>query len=89
MNMTYTFWVVYLPTVKEVVDWLSRHYSPDEHVAVDIWCVEDVLERAEERGIKISRKEAEEIIDEIHKNQDATIGINWDVIDAYLDEVKG
>jgi len=67
---------------------LSRHYSPDERVAVDIWCVEDVLDRAEERGINISRREAEEIIDDIHKNTDATIGINWDVIDAYLDEVK-
>ena len=77
-----------MPTVKEVIDWLSRFYSPDEHVAVDVWCVEDVLERAEERGIKISRKEAEEIIDEIHRKRDSTIGINWDVIDAYLDEVK-
>jgi len=74
--------------VREVIDWLSRHYSPDERVAVDIWCVEDVLDRAEERGINISRREAEEIIDDIHKNTDATIGINWDVIDAYLDEVK-
>jgi len=78
-----------LPTVKEIVNWLLRHYSPDEHVAVDIWCVEDVLERAEERGIKISRKGAEEIIDEVHRRRDSTIGINWDVIDSFLDEVKG
>ena len=78
-----------MPTVKEIVNWLLRHYSPDEHVAVDIWCVEDVLERAEERGIKISRKGAEEIIDEVHRRRDSTIGINWDVIDSFLDEVKG
>ena len=80
--------MVKLPTVKEVVDWLLRNCSPDEHVAVDIWCVEDVLERAEERGIKISRKEAEKIIDEIHRRRDSTVGINWVVIDAYLDEVE-
>jgi len=77
-----------MPTVREIIDWLSRHYSLDERVAVDIWCVEDVLDRAKERGIRISKREAEEIIDDIHKNTDATIGINWDVIDAYLDEVK-
>ena len=75
-----------VPKVKEIIDWISKIYNPDEHVAVDIWSVDDVLDRAEERGIKISRSQAEQIIDEIHKRCDATIGINWDVIDTYLDE---
>lgn len=73
--------------VQEVIGRLNA-YDPNEVVAVAIWCVEDVLERAKERGIKVSKEQAEEILDEIDRKQDASLGISWDIIDAYLDDFK-
>ena len=75
-----------MTTVSEVIEHLKT-YKPDEVVAVAIWSVDDVLERAKERKIKISKKQAEEVIDRIHRKQDATLGINWDTIDCYLDDL--
>jgi hypothetical protein len=73
-----------MPTTKEVLerfDWLK-----DQHVAVAIWCEDDVLELAGEEGIKCSRKHAREIIDEIDRKQDCELGISWTTIRVYLNE---
>lgn len=64
-----------------------KRIDPKEHVCVIIWSVEDVLERANERGMKISKGEAEDIIEEMEHRHDATIGINWDTIDSYLGDL--
>ena len=71
-----------MPTVPEVIkrfDWLKK-----QHVAVAIWCEDDVLQLAKEEGIKCSRKRAREIIDEIDHKQDCELGISWDIIRDYL-----
>ena len=71
-----------MPAVSEVIErfgWLKN-----QHVAVAIWCEDDVLELAMEEGIKCSRKRAREIIDEIDRKQDASLGISWNTISDYL-----
>ena len=73
-----------MPTTKEVrerFNWLKN-----QHVAVAIWCEDDVLELAKEEGIRCSRKRAREIIDEIDHEQDADLGISWTTIRVYLKE---
>jgi hypothetical protein len=73
-----------MPAVSEVIErfgWLKN-----QHVAVAIWCEDDVLELAKEEGIKCSRKRAREIIDEIDHKQDAETGISWNTIRLYLDD---
>lgn len=72
-----------MTTVQEAISRLKRFHS-DDVVAVAIWCVEDVVERARERGIKVSKEQAEEILDKIDRKQDAGLGISWDTIDDYL-----
>lgn len=76
-----------MTTVKEVIEHLRR-YNQNEHVATAIWSEDDVLERAKERNIKITRKQAQEIVDKIDHKQDATTGITWDTIDCYLDDIQ-
>jgi len=71
-----------MPTTKEVIE--RFNWLKNQHVAVAIWCEDDVLELAEEEGIKCSRKRARAIIDEIDHKQDADIGISWDTIRDYL-----
>ena len=75
-----------MTTVKEAIEHLQRYLKPADHVAVAIWSEEDVLERAKERRIKITRKQAQEIIERIDRNLDSTQGITWDTIDAYIND---
>jgi len=49
------------------------------------WSTEDVISRAEERDIKLSQKTARKILAEVDRRHDASIGINWDVIDTFTD----
>jgi hypothetical protein len=75
-----------MTTIKELIGHLQNSYKPEDVVAVAIWTRDDVLERAKERGLTISLEEADQIIDRIDRRQDATLGITWDTIDAYLDD---
>jgi len=76
-----------LTTVKDHIEHMKNSYKPEDVVAVAIWQVDDVLGQAKETGIKITRKQAEEIIERIDRRQDASLGISWDTIDAYLDDL--
>ena len=71
-----------MPTVEEAIERLERNGS--QHVAVAIWCEDDVLGRAKELGIKCSRARAREIIDMMDNKQDCSLGTTWDTIDCYL-----
>jgi hypothetical protein len=73
-----------MSTTREAIE-LLRGFE-NQRIAVAIWCEDDVLELAREKGIKCSRKRAREIIDEVDRKQDATMGITWDTIRFYLDE---
>jgi hypothetical protein len=75
-----------MPTVKEIIEWLSKAYGQDEHVAVDLWAAEDIKVRAEELGVEITEKEAEEIVEKIHNHIDSEVGISWCVVDTYIEE---
>lgn len=77
-----------MTTVKELIEYLQHYYKPEEVLAVAIWQVEDVFERAKERKLIITKKQAEDIIVRIERDHSASLGINWDTIDAYLDEVE-
>jgi len=73
-----------MSTTRKAIE-LLRDFE-NQHVAVAIWCEDDVLELAREKGIKCSRTRAREIIDVVDRKQDATLGITWDTISVYLDE---
>lgn len=56
-----------------------------QHVAVAIWCEEDVISRAGERGKTVTKEQAAHIIDTIDHKQDCCMGITWDTLDIYTD----
>ncbi len=76
-----------MTTVKELVEHLQDAYKPEDVIAAAIWQVDDVLGQAKEKGIEITREQAEGIIDRIDRRQDASLGISWDTLDAYLDDL--
>ena len=74
-----------MTTIKEHTERMARYYKPDTAIAVHVWHVDDVLHAAEGMGVDISNAEAEDILHGIHYRADATIGINWDVIEVNID----
>ena len=58
-----------------------------QHIAVAVWCAQDVIDRGKERHIHIGLKQANAIIDEIDHHQDCSLGITWDTLDCYIDEL--
>jgi len=72
-----------MPTVTEAKKRFDGMGAGD-HVAIAIWCEYDVLERAKEKGIKCSREQAGDILDQMDHRQDCSMGISWDTIDCYL-----
>jgi len=56
------------------------------------WCIEDVKQRIEERNeageeIEMSDDECRTVLRALERKHDATIGINWDTIDYWIDEI--
>ena len=50
------------------------------------WCLEDVLSCAVNNGVKITKNQAREVLSYLKHKHDASIGINWDVIQAIINE---
>lgn len=44
------------------------------------WSIEDIIEHAQADDLEISKEQAEEVLNYMEQQFDATIGINWDVI---------
>ena len=74
-------------TVQERIEWLQRNYNQSDVIACPIWTIDDVLGRAKERGIAVTKEQAEGIVDRMDRRHNAELGINWDTIDAYLDDL--
>lgn len=49
------------------------------------WDIDDVLERAKETGITLTSDQAKEVLDEAEHRFDANVGINWYVLDEYIE----
>jgi hypothetical protein len=48
------------------------------------WCTEDIICQAEEHDVTITNEEAREVLMMMKKHHDASVGINWEVIDIYI-----
>lgn len=66
---------------------IAKRLEPDKHYAVAIWCAQDVIDWAEHIGVELSQVEVEDVIDQVDRGQSADIGINWLVIESYIDGV--
>jgi hypothetical protein len=60
-----------------------------ELIAVNIeWCIDDVLYTAKEEGVRLTRKQASEVLSSLLHDHDASIGVNWDTIRETIRMVK-
>jgi hypothetical protein len=72
-----------MPTITEAK---KRLTGIKGHVAIAIWERSDIFDRAEHLGIKISDKDADDILDYIDRKQDSELGITWDTLDVYIQD---
>lgn len=50
------------------------------------WSTLDVLGIANEMDIKLTEQEADEILEQMERFHDAEIGINWGVLEIYIEQ---
>lgn len=77
-----------MTTVKSLIEMLQRNHYPDEVIAAQIWHTEDVLDQAKNRDpvVKLTKADAEQILEDLDRHQDASLGISWDTLDCHIDE---
>lgn len=75
-----------MSTIGEAVKHL-KGYKRGNHVCMILWSTEDVITRAEERDIQLTQEQADRIIDKVDRKQDASVGVTWDTIDFYTDNI--
>lgn len=76
-----------MTTVNELIKRLRNTYKPDDVIVAHIWQPEDVIMRADERGIEITQEEAEDAILDIEHHLDCELGITWITIDCAIDNI--
>ena len=77
-----------MTTVRDLIAHLQRNYQAHDTIATAIWQVADVQCQAEARGLAISDERATDILERIDSNHDGCLGITWDTIDFWLDQVE-
>jgi hypothetical protein len=81
-----------MPTAASLIDYINEQYEPDAVIAYSVWNINDILpdEEDSEHDVKgaqsLTEDDAREILDRVHRRQDASIGINWEVIATHVSE---
>jgi hypothetical protein len=51
------------------------------------WSTDDVFCVADEMGIKIMESQSDQVLEQMERRHDASVGINWGTIENYLQEL--
>ncbi len=68
----------------DVAQDVAKAIDPDKHCKW--WSTEDVVWRAKDIGLIIDNDQGREILKKVIARHDASVGINWDVIDYWIYE---
>jgi len=72
-------------SIAEAEGAIKRAFDPDW--MAEWWHIDDIIEQAENNGEQVTEYEAREVLRLMSKYHDCEIGINWDVIDNWVDHV--
>jgi Ca2+-binding EF-hand superfamily protein len=73
----------------KVKEWIKvlRKLDPEESICVHYWQIGDVLHMAEEMEEKVTKEEAQEILEEIEDNIDSEMGVSWTSIRVGIEDL--
>ena len=77
-----------MKTVSDALDFIRNQAVDRADYVLAVWHKDDVLLTAKERGKKLTKKQAREVISLANRKSDASLGITWDTIDCWIDMVK-
>jgi len=63
---------------------LVNSLDPTQEYAIALWSTNDVLDKAKEMQKRITKAEANAIVEKVDRKQDCSEGINWDTIEFYI-----
>ena len=72
-------------SVAEAQGAVIRAFDPDW--MAEWWHISDVENQAEGQGENLSKEECRDVLAMVNRKHDCNIGINWDVIDYWIDEI--
>jgi hypothetical protein len=75
-----------LKSIWKFINWRIENMDNKDQISI-IWHIDDVIHCAKDNGIKITKKQAREVLECLRNEHDATIGINWDVILYWIEEI--
>ena len=64
---------------------VHRAFSPDW--GSEWWHIDDVAMQADSRGKTLTEEECRDVLGMMMRKHDCNIGINWDVIDYWIDQI--
>lgn len=67
-------------------DQLQKELNNRGWLVIDKWHRDDIIYKAEDMKIILNEDQIEAIADSIKKNHDPTTGINWDVLEFWINE---
>lgn len=79
---------VYIPngrSIDEARNAVKRAFDPDW--MAEWWHTDDIIEQAENQGEQLTYEEAQEVLRLMSKYHNCDVGINWDVIDNWIEHV--
>ena len=74
-----------MATKAELIE-IVKGLDESQSYAAPIWCTNDVIDKAKEMRRRISKATANDIIHQIHRRHDASMGITWDTLESYIDD---
>ena len=72
-------------SIAEAEGAVKRAFDPDW--MAEWWHIDDIIEQGENSGEQLTEEEAREVLRLLSKYQNCEVGINWDVIDSWVDHV--
>jgi hypothetical protein len=67
-----------------IVRHLLKHFENEISIT---WGIEDVISMCEADGLKITDEQAREVLAVVLRNRDASIGVTWDTLRFWRDEL--
>lgn len=64
---------------------LEKEFQQYKYESVG-WCADDILAQADNDDIKISKRQAQKVLEYMISKHDASLGITWDTISIYLQQ---
>jgi len=76
-----------VPTVREIILHLQQNYSDLDVIACAVWTEDDVIDKATQMNLVLTQYAVEEVLNRLDDEHNASVGINWDVLETMIREV--